>query len=303
MKISLLTDSNAVLVKKFCLSLGVSALLGLVMAVATFILSRVVASTGFSFGDTPSDFFYSSHSGIIVLYNRVFLVIFGILTVIFPAYLVLKELHNNNWYMYTKMGYTHTQLLFNRYILVYPRVIRTYLIGILLTLIGSVALLGTGELNYGQIALSLALGILVQTVIVGFLFMVSALFKPAYAVSIAAVPVCVAWNAILNSAGLFDASSSDELDGVFEQLFSFGISGVIIIPVLILALSVAITFMLTGKHSSEYNTEELGADDLVDLDVTDDMLVLEKGVNSYKVVISGPIVNGIDDTLEVPKLI
>ena len=303
MKISLLSESNSILAKKFRLSFGVSALIGFSMAAAAFILSRVVASTGFSFGETPSDFFYSSHCGVIVLFIRVFLIIFTLLSVIFPQYLLLQELHNNNWYMYSKMGYSHSQLLFNRYLLVYPRVIRTYLIGFFITFAASVAILGFENIDYRLIGLTFVLGLLIQTVDIAFLFLISAVFRSAASVSIAVIPLNAAWYAVINKSGLFSAVSTEELSEAFGRMFSLDLGGVIILPILILIFSVAVTFMLSKKHSSEYSTEELGADELIDLEVTEDMLVLEKGTSSYKIAISGPVVNGKEDNLEIPKLV
>ena len=284
------------------LTLGYAIFYAVIFAGLTLAVSRVFASTSFSFGIVAPEFLYSSHLGLLYIYNIIVIPVYAVVTIIFPVYLQLPELDNNRWYVYSKFGISASSLAVSKFMSALVGILRIYIIGFALTFLISLAVLGATGLSIVAIGLTLAVGILSVLITMCPLFLLGSFSHGKFIMSLGVIVMSGLLAFILYYNGYLSPESYDTVLTSTKSLVSLSPTGLLLMAVAFAVICIPLSVSISGKRSASYNIEELDSDTLVALDVRSDILILEKGRKGYNVAISGPRVNDSDVDIPVPEL-
>ena len=295
-------SSRRYALRRYNMTLGYAIFYALMLTAASIVISRVFASTSFSFGIKVPEYLYASHLGLLYIYNLLALAVFFLVTLVFPAYIQLRELETNQWYVYARLGISTSSLAWTRVFVAFYGILRIYLVGFAVSVAASMLLLGTEGIPVVPLLLTLAVGALAVTIPLSLLFLLASLTHGKLVLSAGMVIAGGLVGFLLYHNGYLSPNSLEELLEATDSLVSLQLFGLLLIAVALAAVCIPAAIALCVRRASVYNIEELDADTLISMDVQPELLILEKGKHSYEVAISGAGVHNLDIDIPVPPL-
>ncbi len=288
--------------KKYRLGVGYIFFYALLLAGATLGFSFFLSMSAGSVSFAIPLFLYGSLTGFLYVYTYVALVAFTLFLFLVPGSFQFTGLTDNSWNLLQKFGVEIRSLILNKLRISVLSRLAIYLLGFLFSFLLGFLFSEDRSFAVLQVLSLFLVGFLPILMMVTAGVALGAMTKGKSALRLVILGASAIAGFLLYYNGYFVCSDITNVQTSTARLISANPLGLVIIALIFAIVFPILTFTSARARVSQYNTEELDNETLVQLGIRDNMLILERGRTKYNVAISGPVIHDTDYDIPVPSL-